>query len=128
MTPPFRAVVIDDDADLRALVGATLRFTAGWEVAIAGDGASGIEAVRRERPDVVIIDLMMPDMDGYEVSRRLRSDPETAAIPRVLLTARALLDEASARAAGARGVIVKPFELDALARQVSELCAESGDG
>jgi len=121
MRADVRVVIIDDDSDLLRLVEATLRFTAGWFVEAAGTGDEGLDIVRRLIPDVVLVDFMMPGMDGLEVCRRLRDDELTAGIPLVLLTARAQLAGAQARAVGARGVIVKPFEIDLLASQVLAL-------
>ena len=94
MGSPFRVVLIDDDPDLRKLVKLTLEFTAGWEVFTAAGGAEGIEVVRETKPDVAVVDYMMPEMDGYEVSRRLRQESETASVPIVFLTARRELDDA----------------------------------
>jgi len=122
MDTAFRVVLIDDDPDLRRLVKLTLEFTAGWEVTTAADGAEGIDVVRQVRPDVAIVDYMMPGMDGYEVSRRLRQDPETADIPIVFLTARKELDVAQVRESGAVGVVVKPFDPDTLAEELKRLC------
>jgi two-component system, OmpR family, phosphate regulon response regulator PhoB len=121
--PSVRAVLIEDDADLRRVVQLTLQFGASWSVTTAPDGLAGIEAVRQLRPDVVLVDLMMPGMDGYEVCRRLLADDATRAIPIVLLTARQNLDPERVRASGARGVITKPFDLDALAPSILSLCA-----
>lgn len=126
MAGSFRVVLVDDDPDLRKLVKLTLEFTAGWEVATAAGGAEGIEAVRSVRPDVAVVDIMMPDMDGYEVCRRLKDDPETADIPVVFLTARKELDEAKLRECGACGVVVKPFEPEQLAAELRDLC-EGGE-
>lgn len=122
MTTPLQLVLIDDDPDLRKLVKLTLEFTAGWEVYAAADGPEGIELVRERRPAVVLVDVMMPGMDGYEVCRQLKADDETASIPLVLLTARRELDEAALRECGAVGVVQKPFDPDQLAEQVRELC------
>ncbi len=121
MADPFRVVLIDDDADLRKLVRLTLEFSAGWEVTAAADGAEGLAAVRRVKPDVAVVDVMMPGMDGYEVCRRLKADPETAEIPIVFLTARKELNEERAGEVGAQGVIVKPFDPDRLAEQLRAL-------
>jgi CheY-like chemotaxis protein len=121
--PSVRAVLIEDDADLRRVVQLTLQFGASWTVTTAPDGPAGIDAVRQLRPDVVLVDLMMPGMDGYEVCRRLLADDATRAIPIVLLTARQNLDPERVRASGARGVITKPFDLDALAPSILSLCA-----
>lgn len=128
MTAPFRVVVIEDDPDLRKLIQVTLQFTAGWEVATAADGPAGLTRVRDVRPDAVLVDLMMPDMDGYEVCRRLKADPATVAIPLILITARQQLDEARLRASGAAGVIQKPFDPDQLAPRVRALAADPPRG
>ena len=122
MDTTFRVVLIDDDPDLRRLVKLTLEFTAGWEVFTAADGVEGIAVVREVKPDVAIVDYMMPEMDGYEVSRRLRGDPQTADIPIVFLTARKELDDAHIRESGAVGVVVKPFDPDNLADELRKLC------
>jgi CheY-like chemotaxis protein len=84
--------------------------------------------VKRVQPDIVLVDLMMPGMDGYEVCRRLVSDESTAHTPIVLLTARQNLDPARVRASGARGVITKPFDLDALAPAILRLCQMEKNG
>jgi CheY-like chemotaxis protein len=83
--------------------------------------------VKREQPDIVLVDLMMPGMDGYEVCRRLAADETTRRIPIVLLTARQNLDPERVRTSGARGVITKPFDLDALAPSILRLCREEGE-
>src|SRR3972149_4001324 len=140
MDTPFRVLLIDDDADLRKLIKLTLEFTAGWEVATAGDGAAGLEEARRQKPDVIVLDVMMPVMDGYEVCRRLKQDPALAAIPVVLLvcrrlkqdpalaaipvvllTARKEQDEERLRTSGAAGVVLKPFDPEGLAARIREL-------
>lgn len=117
-----RAVLIEDDADLRRVVQLTLQFGAAWKVETAPDGPSGIELVKCEKPDIILVDLMMPGMDGYEVCRRLAADESTRHIPIVLLTARQNLDPERVRSSGARGVITKPFDLDALAPAILRLC------
>ena len=122
MAGSFRALIIDDDPDLVSLIRHTLEFTAGWEVLTALSGAAGIALARGAPPDVILVDLMMPEMDGYEVCRRLKADPVTAAVPVVLLTARRDLDERLLAETGAAGVLFKPFQPTDLARQVRELC------
>ena len=122
MAGTFRALIIDDDRDLLLLVRKTLEFMAGWEVVTAASGAAGIELARSAAPNVVLVDVMMPEMDGYEVCRRLKADPATAGVPIVLLTARRDLDQRRLTAAGAAGVLLKPFQPDQLARQLRELC------
>jgi DNA-binding response OmpR family regulator len=123
MAPSFRALIIDDDRDLLHLIQRTLEFTAGWQVVTARSGTAGIELARATPPDVIVVDLMMPGMDGYEVCRQLKSIPAMANVPVVLLTARRDLDERQLAEAGAAGVLFKPFRPDRLAAQVREFCA-----
>lgn len=118
MDAPFRVVLIDDDPDLRKLLKMTLEFTAGWEVNTAADGASGIDVVRAVKPDIALVDVMMPDIDGYEVCRRLKADPETTEVPVVFITARRALDEEKVKEVQAAGVIIKPFDPEGLADQL----------
>lgn len=122
MTETFRALIIDDDPDLLQLVRRTLEFTAGWAVATAGSGAAGLELARRAPPSVIVVDIMMPEMDGYEVCRRLKADPATTHVPVVLLTARRDLNAQRVADSGAAGVVFKPFQPDELARQVRAYC------
>lgn len=121
MGASFRVVLIDDDPDLLKLTRLTLELTPGWEVTPAVDGVEGIDAARTLKPDVVVVDLMMPQMDGYEVCRRLKAEAATAGIPVVLMTARRELDQAKLQEVGAAGVVFKPFEPDELAPRVREL-------
>lgn len=123
MAGPFRALIIDDDPDLLLLVRRTLEFTAGWDVVTAGSGAGGIEIARTAAPDVILVDVMMPGMDGYEACRRLKADPATAHVPIVLLTARRDLNQKRLVETGAAGVVFKPFQPADLARQVRAFCA-----
>ena len=127
MGTPLRVVVIDDDPDLRNLIKLTLEFTAGWDVTTAQDGASGIETVRAIKPNLVVVDLMMPGMDGYEVCRRLKAEADTAEIPLVMLTARKQLDELQLEQVGAAGVVFKPFDPDELAKRVREIAEVEND-
>ena len=127
MSGSFRVVVIEDDPDLRTLIKLTLEFTAGWEVTTAADGSEGIDAVRSLKPDAAVIDIMMPGMDGYEVCRRLKDDPETSAVPLVFLTARTGLDSERITAAGAKGVVVKPFDPDNLASELKAVLEGSAE-
>jgi CheY-like chemotaxis protein len=124
MAEPVRALIIDDDPDLLLLVRRTLEFSAGWEVATAGSGAAGVELARNTRPppQVIVVDVMMPGIDGYEVCRRLKGDPLTAGIPVVLFTARRDLNPRELAESGADGVVFKPFQPAELAQQVLELC------
>ncbi len=127
MTQGFRVVLIDDDPDLRILISLTLKSLAGWEVSAFPDGPSGIEGVRQVMPDAVLLDVMMPGMDGYEVCRRLKDDATTAAIPVVLLTARREVDTERGSSVGAAGVLLKPFDPASLADQIRTTCGKTPD-
>ena len=81
-----------------------------------------MELARSLMPDVVLVDVMMPEMDGYEVSRRLKDDEATARIPLVLLTARREMNPARVAAAEVAGILYKPFQPAELARQILDLC------
>jgi threonine synthase len=92
-------VVVDDEPDVHELLRAVLE-PAGYRVRTSSDGASGLELIRAERPDLVILDLVMPGMSGFEVAHRLRSEPATADIPIIVLTVKQLTDAERERLAG----------------------------
>jgi two-component system, cell cycle response regulator DivK len=103
-----RILVVEDDADNRRIVAKVLSV-AGYEMLEAAGGEEGVAMALRERPDLVLLDLAMPGVDGWEAARRLKSDPRTADIPVIALTAFALRgDEERARAAGCDGYLAKP--------------------
>jgi DNA-binding response OmpR family regulator len=118
-----RVLVIDDEAPIRLLCRVNLE-AAGIEVSEAENGASGIEAARTERPDVILLDVMMPGMDGWQVFDELTKDESTAAIPVVFLTARAeLRDQARGLELGGVDYVTKPFNPVHLAPLVQDLIA-----
>jgi phosphate regulon transcriptional regulator PhoB len=102
-------LVVDDEADLVKVVKYNLERE-GWKVQAAGDGASGYEAARRGLPDLIVLDLMLPGMDGLEVCRKLRAEPRTARIPIVMLTAKGSeSDRIVGLEMGADDYLAKPF-------------------
>lgn len=119
----MRTVLVIDDSDLiRAVAKLALGGQEGWEVLCAEGGAAGLDLARRTQPDAVLLDVVMPGLDGPATHGRLRDDDATRAIPVIFLTAQA--DEADrARFAelDVAGVIAKPFDPGRLAAQVSEL-------
>ena len=116
-----RVLVIDDEGPIRLLCRVNLE-AAGMEVSEAQDGPSGVEAARAERPDVILLDVMMPGMDGWEVFGELLKDDQTAKIPIVFLTARAeLRDQARGLELGGVDYVTKPFNTLELAPLVEEL-------
>jgi DNA-binding response OmpR family regulator len=126
--PVPRVLVIDDEAPIRLLCRVNLEAE-GMEVLEAGDGPSGLEAARRETPDVVLLDVMMPGLDGWRVAEELLEDPRTSSIPIVFLTARAeLRDRARGLDMGGLDYVTKPFNPVELAPLVRELLAEVDRG
>jgi two-component system alkaline phosphatase synthesis response regulator PhoP len=124
-----RVLVIDDEGPIRLLCRVNLE-AAGMEVSEAEDGPSGVEAARSERPDVILLDVMMPGMDGWEVFGELLNDERTATIPIVFLTARAeLRDQARGLELGGVDYVTKPFNPLDLAPLVDDLLdrVERGD-
>lgn len=118
-----RVLLIDDEPDVLLLCRVNLEH-AGYEVAEAQEGAQGLAMARQERPDVVVLDLMIPIMSGYEVLAALRADGSTRDLPVVILTAKAQAhDRIRCWEGGAAGFVTKPFPpqvlTDTLARVVS---------
>ena len=112
-----RVLVADDEVAITDLVAFTLD-DAGYEVISAFDGPQALELAREKRPDLVMLDIMMPGVDGREVSRRLKADPATSDIPILLFSAASNLN---LKEAHADGFLAKPFDLDYLVRLVGEM-------
>lgn len=111
-------LVVDDDADIARFVALNLRLE-GFEVVTAGDGYQALAHLARRRPDMVLLDVMMPMVDGVELTRQLRSDPMTASLPIILLTAKNLsADKIVGLTTGADDYIVKPFDTQELVARV----------
>ena len=89
---PTRVLIVDDDEDIRAYLEVTLEL-AGFDVLLAGSGEHALAVARDEEPDLVVLDVMMPGIDGLEVLRRLRADARTSHLPVILLTAKAQTDD-----------------------------------
>jgi len=116
-----KVLLAEDEPDVQLIARLSLK-KAGFTVVTVGNGLEVLQRVAEERPDVILLDWMMPDMDGHETCRRLKAEPSTAAIPVVFLTARVQEAEvARAMALGAVGCIAKPFDALALGKQVLEL-------
>jgi two-component system cell cycle response regulator DivK len=98
-----------------------------YEVVTAADGAAGIEAAARDRPDVILMDLSLPGIDGWEATRRLKARPETEAIPVIALTAHAMQgDEERARSCGCDDYLPKPIDEEQLFAKLTRLLAPGG--
>jgi two-component system OmpR family response regulator len=121
---PVRVLVVDDEAALSELLSMALRYE-GWEVRSAGDGAGAVRSARDFRPDAVVLDVMLPDMDGLAVLGRLRRElPE---VPVLFLTARdAVEDRIAGLTAGGDDYVTKPFSLEEVVARLRGLIRRSG--
>jgi len=109
-----RILVVDDERDLVELIAYNLQRN-GYDVLTAPDGQAALEVARRQRPDLIILDLMLPGLDGMEVARQLRADPATAHVPVIMLTAKSEeIDVVVGLALGADDYITKPFSMKIL--------------
>jgi two-component system, cell cycle response regulator DivK len=114
-------LVVEDYQDAREMYAAYLQFS-GFDVAEAGNGIEAIEKTQELLPDIVLMDLALPRMDGWEATRRLKNDPRTKHIPIVALTGHALAGHAEgARAAGCDAFVTKPCLPDALVAEIKRL-------
>jgi two-component system OmpR family response regulator len=121
---PVRVLVVDDESSLTELLSMALRYE-GWEVRSAGDGAEAVRAARAFRPDAVILDVMLPDMDGLTVLGRLRR--ELPDVPVLFLTARdAVEDRIAGLTAGGDDYVTKPFSLEEVVARLRGLIRRSG--
>jgi DNA-binding response OmpR family regulator len=118
---PTRVLVVDDEAPIRLLCRVNLEAE-GMKVLEAADGVEGVETAKAERPDVILLDVMMPGMDGWQVAENLVDDEATSHIPLIFLTARAeLRDRAKGLELGGVDYITKPFNPVELASIVQKL-------
>jgi CheY-like chemotaxis protein len=117
---PHNILIIDDEDDIRAVAALSLETVAGWEVATANSGALGVERAESLQPEAILLDVMMPGMDGRATFAALQKNPKTARIPVVLLTAKSQSSEREQLAAlGVAGVLTKPFDPLTLPRAIA---------
>jgi CheY-like chemotaxis protein len=121
-------LVVDDEAAIRLLCRVNLRLE-GMDTIEAGDGAEALKLARRERPDLVLLDVMMPQLDGWHVANELSRDPATRGLPVVFLSARAEpADYLHGYELGAVGYVTKPFDPTALGSIINEVLERLGRG
>ncbi|BAV43716.1 two-component system response regulator [Mycobacterium ulcerans subsp. shinshuense] len=121
---PVSVLVVDDEPVLAEMVSMALRYE-GWNIATASDGASAIASARAERPDVVVLDVMLPDMSGLEVLHRLRK--ENPRLPVLLLTAKdAVEDRIAGLTAGGDDYVTKPFSIEEVVLRLRALLRRTG--
>ncbi|HEX7242250.1 MAG TPA: response regulator [Longimicrobiaceae bacterium] len=115
-----RILLVDDEDDIREVAQLSLEMVGGWEVLTARSGEEGIRRAGEERPDAILLDVMMPEMDGPTTFRQLQADPATREIPVLLLTAKVRsTDRERFSDLGVAGVLSKPFDPLTLARDIS---------
>ena len=120
--PTKRVLIIDDEADVRAVVCGCLEDIAGWEVVVANSGKEGLVKVITDSPDAIMLDVMMPGMDGLAFLSALRSYAKEATLPVVLLTAKINLVESDELSGlNIKGIIAKPFDPFLLVEQFAYL-------
>jgi DNA-binding response OmpR family regulator len=120
-----KILIIDDDIDTLKLVGLMLERQ-GYEITVASNGAVGLNKAAAERPQLILLDVMMPDLDGYEVTRRLRSDPAMASIPIIMFTAKTMVDDKVAGfEAGVDDYLTKPTHPAELTAHVKAVLARA---
>ena len=121
---PINVLVVDDEAVLAEMVSMALRYE-GWNIATAGDGSSAIAAARAQRPDVVVLDVMLPDMSGLDVLHKLRE--ENPQLPVLLLTAKdAVEDRIAGLTAGGDDYVTKPFSIEEVVLRLRALLRRTG--
>ncbi len=117
-----KILIVDDEDDIREVARISLEMVGGWEVLVAGSGSEGLAEAQAGQPDAILLDVMMPDMDGPTTFQRLQSDAATQHIPVILLTAKVqAADHARFAALGVSGVLAKPFDPMTLPSQVAEV-------
>jgi CheY-like chemotaxis protein/MinD-like ATPase involved in chromosome partitioning or flagellar assembly len=120
-----KILIIDDDLDTLRLVGLMLQRQ-GYQISVATNGAQGLAKALEDKPDLILLDVMMPDMDGYEVTRRLRKNPSTVSVPILMFTAKTQLDDkVTGFEVGADDYLTKPTHPTELQAHVKALLARS---
>jgi CheY-like chemotaxis protein len=120
MSQSKRILIIDDDDDIRQVAALSLEAVAGWSVITASDGAAGIELAAKEKPDAILLDVMMPEMDGPTTFKLMQENPAIKNIPVMLLTAKVQgVDQRRFASLGVAAVLFKPFDPLTLSQQIS---------
>jgi two-component system alkaline phosphatase synthesis response regulator PhoP len=117
-----RILIIDDEETIQTVVQFGIKMAAGWDVLTASSGSKGIQTAQVEQPDVILLDVMMPEMDGITTFKELQNHPETEQIPVILLTAKAqTAEKRQFNELGVSGVITKPFNSLDLPDQIARI-------
>ena len=117
-----KILLAEDEEDIRKVAQISLQFRGGWEVSLATDGEDCLAKAALDQPDLILLDCMMPKLDGYETCRRLKEDPVLRKIPVIFLTAKSQeLEVRKGLALGAVGYLIKPFNPMSLAAEIREI-------
>ncbi|WP_019505131.1 response regulator [Pleurocapsa sp. PCC 7319] len=117
-----RILLIDDEETIQEVVQAGIEIEAGWQVEIASSGLEGINLAQTQKPDAILLDVMMPDMDGISTLSNLKADAQTCSIPVIFLTAKTQVAEKDQlQSLGVVDVITKPFNSMTLASQIAKI-------
>jgi CheY-like chemotaxis protein len=115
-----KILIIDDEDDIREIAALSLESVAGWDVIKASSGAQGLARAAEHQPDAILLDVMMPGMDGPSTFREMRKNPSTAQIPVLLLTAKVqATDQRRFADLGVHAILFKPFDPLTLSKQIS---------
>jgi CheY-like chemotaxis protein len=118
---PHRILIIDDEEDIREVAALSLETVAGWQVITANSGAQGLARAIEHQPDAILLDVMMPGMDGPTTFRELRNHPRTRRIPVLLLTAKVQAsDQRRFADLGVEAILFKPFDPLTLSTQIAD--------
>ena len=115
-------LIIDDEEDIRDVAQVALETIGGWRVSTASNGPDGLGQLQTQPYDAVLLDVMMPDMDGIEVFRQIRANPQTQAVPVILMTAKTqATDRKRFLDLGVTAIITKPFKAMFLTEQIADI-------
>lgn len=120
-----RILMVEDDSDVQAVARLALEAVGGYEVCVCSNGEEALRAVGQFHPDLLLLDVMMPGMDGPTLLGRLREQPALARVPAVFMTAKAQAHEVSGYRAMGADVVIKPFDPLELPRQLARIWAKS---
>ena len=117
-----KVLLAEDEEDIQKVAQISLQFRGGWEVSLATNGEECLAKAASDRPDLILLDCMMPKLDGYETCRRLKQDPSLRHIPVIFLTAKAQETEVrKGLSLGAIGYLIKPFNPMSLAAEIKQI-------
>ena len=116
-----RILLIDDEETIQEVVQVGIEIEAGWHVEIASSGLEGIKLAQTQQPDAILLDVMMPDMDGISTLSNLKANAKTRSIPVIFLTAKTQTTEKDLQSLGIVDVITKPFNSMTLASQIAKI-------